>query len=193
MGALKPSWMLVGLVLSFVPCVFGQTCPTRPDVGSKPRRYAGFYENRAYGFSVVIPNGSTGFDADDPMYQRGFTIALPRDGGFLTVLAEANSAEYTNARASARELLLYLRDRTQGVFRSTLSEDLVDHHSAEQVSADFSCAGDRRLYTFLALTTMDENRRFVYTIMWEGPASSATAARDLIHEIRNSWTFIRPR
>jgi hypothetical protein len=76
-----------------------------------PRReYSGRYDNRAYGFSVLIPQGFKGNDEDDPLYQRGFGVILgPAPLGYIDVGAEVNSLEETDPRSAIDRMLGYMR------------------------------------------------------------------------------------
>jgi hypothetical protein len=40
------------------------------------REYRGAYENKAYGYSAVIPANLVGYDDVNPFYQHGFGILL---------------------------------------------------------------------------------------------------------------------
>jgi hypothetical protein len=72
---------LAVLVPSILTCVLqtkAQDCnfPPKDLPQGEHRAYKGTYENKAYGYSVLIPENLAGYDYVNPFYQHGFGIVL---------------------------------------------------------------------------------------------------------------------
>lgn len=61
----------------------------------------GTYQNRALGFSVLVPPGMKGVIGEEAGPQRGLRIPL-RSGGEIVVFGEPNSLEWTSAAEGVR-------------------------------------------------------------------------------------------
>ena len=61
-----------------VPECRGQDCSFVPKelTQGEWREYRGRYENKEYGYSVLIPADLVGYDGANPLYQQGFGILL---------------------------------------------------------------------------------------------------------------------
>src|SRR6266851_10159388 len=88
---------LAAAFLGFFPGSQAQYCdfPPKELTHGQRREYRGLYKNKAYGYSVVIPNDLVGYDDANPLYQKGFGIiggAEPKS--YVFVNGEPNSLEY---------------------------------------------------------------------------------------------------
>lgn len=179
--------------LAYAPIVQGAACPFKVDPGEKSRHYLGRYDNKAYGFSTRIPAGLVGVDSDDPSYQRGFVIVLPKDQGTVSIFAERNSAEFGSALEAAQAAVHYLEGRTEHVISPTFSDDRIGSRSASRVSAEFRCPGRDEHYGFVAVLAVDTNKQFVYTLAWEGPLAGLAPAENILGSLQKSWRFSLPQ
>lgn len=85
--------------------------------------YRGRYVNWSYEYSVVIPQGLTGYDGRDEANHTGFGLALGKPPErFLFVKGEHNSAEYKTPREAATQLAEDLRQEGKSVESVTISE-----------------------------------------------------------------------
>ena len=173
-------------------CLHAQECPAKADFGDKPRQYTGSYRNGAFDFATRIPAGNTGLDADDPQYQRGFTVLLPNGGGKLAVWGEVNSSEFT-PRTAARFYLGLLRDQSARVVSSRYTAETLQGRSAVRLTAQFVCPHDRTRYGYHFVTALSPHGRFVYSLEWQGPISEAQEADKVLQKLTASWEFLPDR
>ncbi len=188
-------WLCIAVLasLGFAVVARGEACPARPDLGDKTRSYMGQYENFAYGFATRIPAGLTGLDSDDPSYQRGFTIALPNDGGSIWVYAETNSADFSAAQAAARSSIHDLGLRAKLAAPAIYTPLQIGGHQAERAIASFRCGNDAAAYGYTAILALSADRRFVYNILWEGRLRDQKSAAAVLQALEASWKFLVPR
>lgn len=182
------------LLLSLITrAAYGATCPNHPELGPKLRNYTGIYKNPAFGYTTRLPQGTTGLDTDNPEYQRGFVVILPQEGGTLSVYAETNSSELKTPTAASMADLEYLRadiPQISAIHKATMH---LDSHPAAEITAQFKCSNDLHTYQHIAVFSLGTNRRFLYTLTWEGPTARAAEAATLIHALERSWKFIPTR
>ena len=166
-------------------------CPihmTLPGIGSQ-RTYAGEYRNGSYGFSVVIPHGLTGVDADNPAYQKGFIIALKDPERTVSVFADTNSLEYPDAKAAAAgELGLFqqgLRVENQQIRGTELGGK-----PAATLSFQYRCSNQESRYVHVEVIAISPDGQYVYTIAWDGAADQDRLGQRIIIGLKRSWRYL---
>lgn len=186
-------WIALFASCCFALAAEAQSCPAQLHLNGKVRRYTGRYVNRAFGFSTQLPGGLAGLDADDPSYQRGFAVALPKDQGTVWVFAESNSADFGQPQAAAEAAIHYLGTRAEHMLPANYVKEKIASHPAERVSAEFQCAGSKERFGYTAIMAMDTDRRFVYSIVWEGRLIDSNSADTILQSLQSSWRFLVPR
>jgi len=93
---------LAVLVLSILTSVLqtkAQDCsfPPKDLPQGEHRAYKGTYENKAYEYSVLIPDNLVAYDYVNPFYQHGFGIVLGEESqSHIIVDGEKNSLEFAS-------------------------------------------------------------------------------------------------
>ncbi len=134
-----------------------------------------------------------GLDGNDPSYQRGFTLFLPDNGGTIWVYGEVNSEDTKDLRSLAATRIDDLSKESGVVASAKYNRLHMDGHIGEHVSAEFRCALDLQAYGYLADFAMDRSRRFLYTILWEGPVAGTSSAEQTLGALERAWRFIPAR
>ncbi len=193
---MKPRLALYTLLAASLTCgpVRAQCTSVSPTLMNGPvREYSGMYRNLSYGFSVVIPRGLSGLDAQNPDYQRGFTISFHNWRANLTVYSEANSLEYADARGAAVGDLDLWRQSNKAVLSSDLEPGELDGRPAETLRVRYRCPQNEAEYMWVETAALSADHGYVYTISWEGPSSEFDLDHVVIEQLKRSWKFLRPR
>ena len=151
-------------------------------------KYRGLYQNRAYGFSVMIPKGFVGLYNRDPNYVRGFTILLADRKASVTVTAPVNSREYPDARAAAEGALQHYEKHGRKILSSNFEQTKTGDRPAVALRVRYTCPPSGTEYLAVETLAVRDN---VHSITWEGPASAFDeTSRELIEELKRTWKFI---
>ncbi len=128
----------------FVPVSRAQYCdfPPKELMRGEHREYRGPYENRVYGYSVVIPANVVGYDDVNPFYQHGFGIVVgteqPR---YVFVNGEPNSLEFATSGDAASQSLKYLHKHGNRIESSEITESHLGPLNAALLLATYTCPG----------------------------------------------------
>ena len=161
---------------------------TLPGISSQ-RTYAGEYRNGSYGFSVVIPHGFTGVDADNPAYQKGFIIALKDPERSVSVFADTNSLEYTDATAAATGELGLFKQQGLRVENQQIAGTELGGHSAVTLSFQYRCSNQGAQYAHVEVIAISLDGQYVYTIAWDGAADQERLDQRIITGLKRSWRY----
>ncbi len=156
-------------VASFVsvPNSKGQEC-SFPPKGLAPgefREYRGLYENKAYGYSVVIPDNLVGYDGANPFYQHGFGMTLgKKPQSYVFVSGEPNSLEFARPAAAASRFLKYLHKHGTKVKSSKIAESQLGHLKAVRLVATYTCPGSMQRYVRTSVIAISSDKSTLYEI-----------------------------
>jgi hypothetical protein len=168
-----------------MPCLSRNTALTR--------RYSGGYENLAYGFKVSIPSRFVGFDVDNPLYQRGFTLLFPDSQESITVYADINSLDWRSVTEAATGYTKVFTDQAAKVLSENRKHSLLGRRDAIQDAADYSCGDNQTPFSSITIVSLSPDKRFVYTLRWEGKKNERAAGKKALQELVSSWRFFAPK
>lgn len=159
--------VLVVASLFFVPNSGGQECsfPPKGLTSDKFREYRGLYENKAYGYSVVIPGNLVGYDGANPFYQHGFGITLGKNPqSYVLVNGEPNSLEFAHPVAAAHRFLKYLHKHGAKVKSSKITESQLGHLKAVRLAVTYTCPGSMQRYVRISVIAISPDKGTLYEI-----------------------------
>jgi len=177
----------------FVPESQAQYCdfPPKELKQGQRREYRGLYKNKAYGYSVVIPNNLVGYDDANPLYQKGFGIiggAEPKS--YVYVNGEPNSLEYTRPAEAASQSLAYLGKRGNKVESSKITESQLGSLRAALLVAAYSCPGSTERYVRASTFAISPNKSMLYEITLYTHADYFERDRAVLDALVKSWKHL---
>jgi hypothetical protein len=157
-----------------------------------PRReYSGRYENRAYGFSVLIPQGVKGYDEDDPLYQRGFGVILgPAPLGYIDVGAEVNSLEETDPRSAVERMLGYMRKDGKRLITTRTTGYRLDTLPGQRSVVFYLCPKGATEFVDDSTVAISPDGRFLFQIRLQTTAARYQRDRAVLEKMLSSRKFI---
>ncbi len=157
------------------------------------REYRGLYENKAYGYSVSIPSDLVGYDAPDPLYQRGFAIILGKQGqSYILVNAEPNSLEYARPTSAASDLLGYLRRHGNKVLSSKITVSGLGTLKSAFLVAKYTCPAATGEFDIVSAVAISPDRGTVYEVTLYAHADRFGRDRAVFDALVKSWRYLGP-
>ena len=152
------------------------------------REYRGPYKNKAYGYSVVIPENLVGYNGVNPFYQQGFGIPLGVDPkSYIFVNGEKNSLEFARPSDAASQLLKYLeKDRTK-VESSKITESQLGPLKAALFVATYSCPGSTDHYTTASIVAISADKSNLYEVTLYARSGRFDEDRVVLDALAKSW------
>lgn len=157
----------------------------------KPRReFRGFYQNKAYGYSVVIPKGLVGYDTVNPFYQKGFGIVFgEQPQSYINLYAERNSLEDESPVDVANRELGYLRQKGKAIESAPVIQSHLGRLQAAQVLVTYTCPGSSERYVQFSTFVLSPDKGTVYEVTLHALASRYDHDRPVLDRILKSWKY----
>jgi len=181
------------MLATIVQTVAFAQCPASPDSTTLTRSYSGEYKNLAYGFKVSIPSPFIGRDVDNPLYQRGFTLLFPDSQESISVYADVNSLDWRSTPEAEAGYTRAFTDQAAKVFSETRTQSQLGHQNAIEEAAEYSCGKMQGTFASITIVSLSLDKRFVYTIRWEGKKSERDEGSKVLHQLVSSWRFFTPK
>jgi hypothetical protein len=177
----------------FIPVAQAQYChfPSNDVTESSRREYRGPYENKAYGYSVVIPNNLVGYDSANPFYQHGFGITLgPEPQSYVFVNGEPNSLEFARPVDAASQFLEYLRKHGNKVASSKITESQLGSLKAALLVATYTCPGSTEQHVMASLVAISPDKSNLYEVTLYARADHFEQDRAVLDALAKSWKHL---
>jgi hypothetical protein len=190
--------VLTAIVLAVASLVFlpeskGQDCdfPPKDLTNREHREYRGIYENKAYGYSVVIPANLVGYDGVNPFYQSGFGIILgPEPTSYVVVDSEKNSLEFARPTEAASRSLRYLRKHGNRVKSSKITESKLGQLKAAFLVATYTCKGSKDRYVRASMVAISHDKSNLYEITLYARSDRFERDRAVLNALVKSWKHL---
>jgi hypothetical protein len=166
--------------------------PPPAEILQKPRReYKGRYENKAYGYSVVIPKGFKGYDAVNPFYQRGFVIVFGEEPrAYINLYGEHNSFEDSSGDGKANRELGYLREEGKAIESAKITPTHIGGLPATQLLVTYTCAGSTERYVWFSTVVLSPDKGTDYEATLHTLASRLDHDRAILDRLLATWKYI---
>lgn len=184
---------LAAASLVSVPESKAQYCnfPPKELAQGEHREYRGPYENRAYGYSVVIPTDLVGYDGVNPFYQHGFGILLGTEPkSYVFVNGEKNSVEFARPSDAASQFLKYLGKDGNKVGSSKITEARLGPLKAALLVATYTCPGSTERYTTASMVAISPDRSNLYEITLYARSDRFERGRAVLDALAKSWKHL---
>ena len=156
--------------------------------GPPRSEYRGQYVNRAYHYSVKVPEGLTAYDVPDPANHEGFGLAFGEPPqSYVFVRGEHNSLEYDTPREAATRSVEYLHRGGKKVESETTFKSHLGTLDAVLLVASYTCPASAERYILSAIVALSPDKRFVYELDLYSLASRYDTDRTLLNRILKSW------
>lgn len=181
------------LSASCVPWASAQDCdfPPKALLQGERREYRGLYENKAYGYSVVIPKELVGYDGKNAFYQTGFGIitgAEPRS--YILVESQKNSLEFATPSEAAARFLKYLAKHGDKVESSEITESKLGQLKAALLVATYTCPGSKERYTEASLVAISPDKGNLYEVTLYARSDRFEDDRAVLGTLTKSWKYL---
>jgi hypothetical protein len=181
------------IACGFVPESQAQYCdfPPKELMQAQRREYRGLYKNKAYGYSVVIPNDLVGYDDANSLYQKGFGIiggAEPKS--YVFVNGEPNSLEYARPAEAASKYLAYLSKRGNKVESSKITKSQLGSLRAALLVVTYSCPGSTERYVRASTFAISPNKSMLYEVTLYAHADYFERDRAVVDALVKSWKHL---
>lgn len=142
---------------------------------------------------MQIPRDFVGRDVDNPLYQRGFTIVFDDPDESISAYADTNSLEWNSVDKVAKEYARYLAEGTDKVLLTNSEATQLGGRRAVIVETRFLCHGSSTPYASILIATLSLDKRFTYSLRWEGKVEEEESGRQILKSLSSSWRFRRPK
>ena len=195
---MKEHKVLAAVFLAAAPLIFApgskaQECNFPPEdlTQGQHREYRGPYENRAYGYSVVIPTDLVGYDGVNPFYQHGFGIILGAEPkSYIFVNGEPNSLEFARPVDAASQFLKYLRKHGRKVESSKITESQLGTLSAALLVATYTCPGSTARYVRASMVAISPDKGKLYEVTLYARSDRFEKDRAVLDALVKSWKHL---
>lgn len=184
----------VSLLLGcLAPDLRAQSCnlPPKESAQTGHREYRGTYTNRAYGYSLVIPEGLAGYGDPSPFYQHGLGISVGAEPqSYLFANGEPNSLEFATPRDAATQHLKYLANgeskiESQKIFKSRLGQ-----LNAVVAFATYACPGVAERRVVYSVFAISSNGSQLYELSLYASAGDFERDKVAFDAIAKSWKYL---
>lgn len=155
------------------------------------REYRGAYENKAYGYSVVIPANLVGYDGVNPFYQHGFGILVGGEAqSYVFVNGEPNSLEFARPADAASQFLKYLGKDGNKVESSKITESQLGPLKAALLVATYTCPGSAERYVRASLVAISPDKSNLYEVTLYARSDRFEQDRAVLEALAKSWKHL---
>jgi hypothetical protein len=181
------------LIASCVPWASAQDCdfPPKALLQGERREYRGLYENKAYEYSVVIPNELVGYNSKNAFYQTGFGIitgAEPRS--YILVESQKNSLEFGSPSEAASRFLKYLAKHGAKLESSEITESKLGQLKAALLVATYTCPGSKERYTEASMVAISPDKGNLYEVTLYAQSDRFEEDRSVFETLAKSWKYL---
>jgi hypothetical protein len=160
-------------------------------VQGEHREYRGPYENRAYGYSVVIPANLVGYDDVNPFYLHGFGIVVGTEQpSYIFVNGEPNSLEFGTPGDAATQKLEYLDKHGNRVGSPRITESQLGRLKAALLVATYTCPGLPERYVVASAFAVSPDRSQLYEVSLYAHESHFEQDKAVLDAIVKSWEHL---
>jgi hypothetical protein len=185
--------LIAFVLLLLVPFVKqASACDFPPkELLQEPRReFRGLYQNKSYGYSVVIPTGFVGYDVVNPFYQQGFGIVFgEQPQSYINLYAEKNSFEDGLPIDVANRQLGYLRKKGKVIESAPVAQTHLGQLQAAQVMVTYTCPGSTERYVQFSTFALSPDKGTVYEISLHTSVSRYERDRGVLERFLKSWKY----
>jgi hypothetical protein len=177
----------------FVPVSRAQYCdfPPKELMQGEHREYRGPYENRAYGYSVVLPSNLVGYDDVNPFYQHGFGIVVGTgQPSYIFVNGEPNSLEFARPADAASQFLKYVRKHGNKVESSRITDTQVGQLKAALLVATYTCPGLPERYVVASTFAISPDKSQLYEVSLYSHEGHFEQDKAVLDAIVKSWRHL---
>lgn len=177
------------------PYSLAQYCDFPPEAltHGERREYRGFYENKAYGYSILIPTGSVGYDAVNPLYQHGFGLILgSREQSYIFVNGEPNTLEFRRPNDAASDLLRHLSEKGNKVLSSKIRRTNLGTLRAASIEVKYACPAAAGQYVITSVIATDPKGDMLYELTFYAHAERLERDRSTFNALVKSWRYLGP-
>jgi hypothetical protein len=185
--------ILAAVLFAYAPESQAQDCdfPPKELTQGQRREYRGLYENKAYGYSVVIPSDLVGFDDVNPFYQRGFGIILGgKSQSYIVVDGDKNSLEFARPADAASRFLKYLRKHGSKVESSNTTESQLGTLRAALLVATYTCPGSTERYVRASMAAISPDKSNLYEVTLHARSDRFEQDRAVLDVLVKSWKHL---
>jgi len=191
MTNLKVATVLLICLLSS-PVAMGQSnsCEIVPKglLGEPHSEWRGFYDNKVYEYSVVIPAGLVGYDVAPPAPLHGFGIPLGEaPQSYIFVSGEWNSLEDSDPVDVAVRHLRYLREGGKTIESATITISRLGELRAAELAVSYACAGSNVRYMQFSTFALASDGGTLYEITLYCLAERYALDRTVLIKVLQSW------
>jgi hypothetical protein len=155
------------------------------------REYRGSYENKAYGYSVMIPTDLVGYDGANPFYQQGFGLLLGSEPqSYVFVNAEPNSLEFARPADAASRFLDYLRKHGGKLESSKVTESQLGTLKAALLVANYTCPGSTERYVRASVVAISPDKSMLYEVTLFAHSARFEQDRTVLDALVKSWKHL---
>jgi hypothetical protein len=155
------------------------------------REYRGPYENKAYGYSIVIPANLVGYDGVNPFYQQGFGVLLGAEPqSYVFVDGEPNSLEFARPADAASRFVDYLRKHGSRVESSKITDTQLGGLKAALLVATYTCSGSTERYVRASVVAISPDKSTVYEVTLFAHSSRFEQDRVVLDALVKSWKHL---
>lgn len=155
------------------------------------REYRNQYENKAYGYSVVIPTDLVGYDGVNPFYQQGFGIPLGVEPkSYVLVNGEPNSLEFGRPADAASRFLEYLRKHGSKVESSKITESQLGTLKSALLVATYTCPGSTERYVRASVVAISPDKSMLYEVTLFAQSGRFEQDRAVLDALVKSWKHL---
>jgi hypothetical protein len=155
------------------------------------REYRGQYENKAYGYSVVIPANLVGYDGVNPFYQHGFGLLLGAEPqSYVFVNGEPNSLEFARPVDAASQFLMYLGKDGNKVESSKITESQLGSLKAALLVATYTCPGSTERHVMASLVAISPDKSNLYEVTLYAASDRFEQDRAVLDALAKSWKHL---
>lgn len=185
--------LFIPLFCGLVPTSRAQYCnfPPKGLTQGEHREYRGLYENKVYGYTVVIPKDLVGYDDANPLYQKGFGIILgaePRS--YVFVNGEPNSLEFDRPVSAASRSLEFLGKHARQVESSKITESQLGSLKAALFVATYTCPGSTERYVKASVIAISPDKSKLYEVTVYSHANRFEHDRAVLDVLAKSWKYL---
>lgn len=155
------------------------------------REYRGAYENKAYGYSVVIPANLVGYDGVNPFYQHGFGILLGAEPqSYILVNGEPNSMEFARPVDAASQFLKYSGKDGSRVESSKITESQLGPLKAALLVVTYTCPGSTERHVRASLVAISPDKSNLYEVTLYARSDHFEQDRVVLDALAKSWKHL---
>ncbi len=157
------------------------------------REYRGRYQNKASGYSVVIPENLVGYETVNPLYQRGFGLILGSEReSYIYVNGEPNSLAFARPADAASNLLGYLRRGGSQVLWSKVTPTRLGKLTAAYLVARYTCPGGQGPYQTASVVAISKKGDRLYEVTLYANADRFDRDKPVLGALVKSWKYLGP-